>query len=78
MKLWVYLAASFVACFVGIFVTSRDLDLVGVTGAATVLWLIAAIIAGVTQKMNKGPQPYFFFSWVLIAALIFGGMYGNQ
>ena len=78
MKLWVYLAASFVACFVGTLFTSRDLDLVGVIGAATVLWLIAAIIAGVTQKMSKGPQPYFVFSWVLIVAIVFGGMYGNR
>ena len=78
MKLWVYLAASFVACFVGTLVTSSDLDLVGVIGAATVLWLIAAIIAGVTQKINKGPQPYFIFSWVVIVAVIFGGMYGAR
>lgn len=78
MKLWIYLAASFVVCFIGIMFTSPDLDLLGVVGAATVLWLIAAVIAGINEKMSKGPQPYFVFSWLLIAAIIFGGMYGSR
>lgn len=78
MKLWVYLAASFAVCFLATPLTVGDLDLVGVIGAATVIWLIAAIIAVVTEKMNKGPQPYFIFSWVVIVAVIFGGMYGAR
>lgn len=77
MKLGVYLAASFAVCFIGTFLTAGDLDLVGVLGAATVVWLVAAAIAGVTQKMNKGPQPYFIFSWLVIAAILLGGMYGG-
>ena len=78
MKLWVYLAPSFAVCFIGTFVTAGDLDLVGVVGTATVVWLIAAVIAGRTQKMNKGPQPYFIFSWLVIVAVIFGSMYGAR
>lgn len=78
MKLAVYLAASFAVCFIGTFLTTGDLDLVGVVGAATVVWLFAAVIAGVTQKMNKGPQPYFIFSWVVIVVVICGGMYGAR